>query len=67
MGPDRVERLSCPLKRVLLVREHGQTLGLHRADIAKRAGVHRSTVSLALRDHPRISVEDRRSIQALAR
>jgi DNA-binding LacI/PurR family transcriptional regulator len=35
-------------------------------DVAARAGVHRSTVSLALRDHPRISVELRREIQALA-
>ncbi|MGH8020827.1 MAG: LacI family DNA-binding transcriptional regulator [Opitutaceae bacterium] len=36
-------------------------------DIADRAGVHRSTVSLALRDHPRISAEVRARIQALAR
>lgn len=36
-------------------------------DIAKRAGVHRSTVSLALRDHPRISEDVRRQIQTLAR
>lgn len=35
-------------------------------DIAARARVHRSTVSLALRDHPRISLEVRRKIQALA-
>jgi LacI family transcriptional regulator len=35
-------------------------------DIAKRVGVHRSTVSLALRDHPRISKEMRVRIQALA-
>jgi DNA-binding LacI/PurR family transcriptional regulator len=35
-------------------------------DIAKRAGVHRSTVALALRDHPRISREMRARIKALA-
>ncbi|HVZ63001.1 MAG TPA: LacI family DNA-binding transcriptional regulator [Lacunisphaera sp.] len=36
-------------------------------DVADRAGVHRSTVSLALRDHPRISAPVRRKVQALAR
>lgn len=36
-------------------------------DVAKRAGVHRSTVSLALRDSPRISKEVRTTIQALAK
>ncbi|HEX2853829.1 MAG TPA: LacI family DNA-binding transcriptional regulator [Opitutaceae bacterium] len=36
-------------------------------DIADRIGVHRSTVSLALRDHPRISLEVRRKVQAAAR
>lgn len=36
-------------------------------DIAAKAGVHRSTVSLALRDHPRISAEVRHRVQALAR
>lgn len=35
-------------------------------DIARAAGVHRSTVSLALRDHPRISKEVRERIQRLA-
>lgn len=35
-------------------------------DIAKIAGVHPSTVSLALRDHPRISVSVRKQIKALA-
>jgi DNA-binding LacI/PurR family transcriptional regulator len=35
-------------------------------DVADRAGVHRSTVALALRDHPRISEPVRRRIQALA-
>jgi len=35
-------------------------------DVADRAGVHRSTVSLALRDHPRISPEVRRNVQAIA-
>ena len=35
-------------------------------DVAKRAGVHRSTVSLALRDHPRISGEVRVRIRKLA-
>lgn len=35
-------------------------------DIARRAGVHRSTVSLALRDHPRISKETRERVQRLA-
>lgn len=36
-------------------------------DVADGAGVHRSTVSLALRDHPRISEPVRRKVQALAR
>jgi LacI family transcriptional regulator len=36
-------------------------------DVADRARVHRSTVSLALRDHPRISEPVRRKVQALAR
>lgn len=36
-------------------------------DVADRAGVHRSTVSLALREHPRISPEVRHRIQDLAR
>lgn len=35
-------------------------------DLARKAGVHRSTVSLALRDHPRISLAVRRRIKALA-
>jgi LacI family transcriptional regulator len=35
-------------------------------DVADRAGVHRSTVALALRDHPRISEPVRRRVQALA-
>ena len=36
-------------------------------DVADIAGVHRSTVSLALRDHPRISQELRRRIQSIAK
>jgi len=36
-------------------------------DIAREAGVNRSTVSLALRDHPRISVERRQQIHAIAK
>ncbi len=35
-------------------------------DLARRAGVHCSTVSLALRNHPRISVGRRKLIQRLA-
>jgi LacI family transcriptional regulator len=35
-------------------------------DVAERAGVHRSTVALALRDHPRIPEDTRRRIRALA-
>jgi DNA-binding LacI/PurR family transcriptional regulator len=35
-------------------------------DLADRIGVHRSTIALALRDHPRISPELRRKVQALA-
>jgi LacI family transcriptional regulator len=35
-------------------------------DVADRAGVHRSTVSLALRDHPRIPEATRRRICAIA-
>lgn len=35
-------------------------------DVAEKAGVHRSTVSLALRDNPRISLEVRRKVQRIA-
>ncbi len=35
-------------------------------DVAERAGVHRSTVALALRDHPRIPEETRIKLRALA-
>src|SRR4051812_32755978 len=35
-------------------------------DVADRAKVHRSTVALALRDHPRISVSTRRQVQRIA-
>jgi DNA-binding LacI/PurR family transcriptional regulator len=35
-------------------------------DVADRAGVHRSTVALALRDNPRISATTRRRVQAIA-
>ncbi len=35
-------------------------------DVAHRAGVHRSTVALALRDHPRIPESTRRRLRALA-
>ncbi len=35
-------------------------------DVAARAGVHRTTVSLALRDHPSIPSETRRRIKAIA-
>jgi DNA-binding LacI/PurR family transcriptional regulator len=37
------------------------------ADIAKRAGVHVTSVSLALRNHPRLPEHTRQRIQALAR
>jgi LacI family transcriptional regulator len=37
------------------------------SDIAKRAGVHMTTVSLALRNHPRLPEATRTRIQALAR
>lgn len=36
-------------------------------DIAAKAGVHFTTVSMALRNHPRISVETRQRIKALAK
>lgn len=36
-------------------------------DVAEKAGVHRSTVSLALRENPRISAEMRKRVQAIAR
>lgn len=36
-------------------------------DVADRAGVHRSTVALALRDNSRISADTRRRVQAIAR
>lgn len=35
-------------------------------DVADRAGVHRSTVSLALRDHPRISADVRQRVKRIA-
>jgi LacI family transcriptional regulator len=35
-------------------------------DVAIRAGVHRTTVSLALRDHPRIPVATRNRVKAIA-
>ena len=35
--------------------------------VAKRAGVHTTTVSLALRNHPSLPVTTRERIQALAR
>jgi LacI family transcriptional regulator len=37
------------------------------SDIALKVKVHKSTVSLALRNHPRVSAEMRRKIQAVAR
>ena len=36
-------------------------------DVARKAGVHVTTVSLALRNHPRLPVTTREKIQALAR
>lgn len=36
-------------------------------DVADRAGVHRSTVALALREHPRIPAATREAIQTVAR
>src|SRR3954470_9489823 len=35
-------------------------------DVARTAGVHRTTVSLALKDHPRIPVATRQRIRAIA-
>ncbi|HRP04381.1 MAG TPA: LacI family DNA-binding transcriptional regulator, partial [Opitutaceae bacterium] len=37
------------------------------SDVAKRAGVHVTTVSLALRNHPRLPESTRRRIQSLAK
>src|SRR5262245_33711444 len=37
------------------------------ADIAKKGGVHATTVSLALRNHPRIPEQTRQRLQALAK
>lgn len=37
-----------------------------QADVARRAGVHRTTVSLALKDHPRIPAATRRRIRRIA-
>lgn len=53
MAPARIVAHPMPAKATL-------------QDIAARAGVHRSTVALALRDHPRISEPVRRRIQQLA-
>jgi len=36
------------------------------ADVARKAGVHRATVSLSLRNHPRIPVATRERIRAIA-
>ncbi len=38
-----------------------------QSDVAKKAGVHISTVSLALRNHPRIPVETRNRIHKIAK
>lgn len=35
-------------------------------DVAEQSGVHRTTVSLALRDHPRIPTETRERVKAIA-
>lgn len=35
-------------------------------DVAEKAGVHRSTVSLAMRNHPRISADVRKRVQRIA-
>ncbi len=35
-------------------------------DVARRAGVHRTTVSLALKDHPRIPVATRKRVRQIA-
>lgn len=37
-----------------------------QADVARKAGVHRTTVSLALKEHPRIPVATRNRIRAIA-
>lgn len=37
-----------------------------QADVARQAGVHRTTVSLALKDHPRIPLATRRRVRAVA-
>lgn len=37
-----------------------------QADVARTAGVHRTTVSLALKDHPRIPVATRKRIRRIA-
>jgi DNA-binding LacI/PurR family transcriptional regulator len=37
-----------------------------QADVARRAGVHRTTVSLALKDHPRIPAATRKRIHGIA-
>ncbi|MFP4353431.1 MAG: LacI family DNA-binding transcriptional regulator [Puniceicoccaceae bacterium] len=42
-------------------------LRVSMADVARRAGVHQTTVSLALRDSPKLPAETRAKIQGLAR
>lgn len=37
-----------------------------QADVARRAGVHRTTVSLALKDHPRIPASTRKRVRRIA-
>lgn len=45
----------------------GPKLRVSMADVARRAGVHQTTVSLALRDSPKLSRETREELQQLAR
>src|SRR5689334_12380435 len=48
---------------------HGSSVNTSRttqADVARRAGVHRTTVSLALKGHPRIPAATRKRIRRIA-
>ena len=70
VGRQRVVRANCRLEGGLPTGRDARSPMEQRrvtlADIAKRADVHVTTVSLAMRNHPRLPEETRKRIQALA-
>src|SRR5207249_1372261 len=65
-APDWFDAIFARLKRPPTVTRRVQ-LKATLEDVAKAAGVHRTTVSLSLRDHPRIPLETRDRVKAVAR